>query len=360
MSDTEKSALIVRQQSPFNGGPALGALVNNPITPNDLFFVRNHGEVPQVDPAGYRLLVDGLVEQPLTLSLDEIRGRFPARTVTATLECAGNRRSEFSAVEPIAHELNWGPEAIGTAEWRGASLQAVLRAAGLREDGHVAFVGLDETERQNRPTAFGGSVPLGKALQDEVLLAYEMNGRPLPPIHGFPLRVVVPGYIGARSVKWLTRLTVQAAPSANYFQAVAYRLFAPDERPGHVNVSTGLMLAEAPVNAVICRPCDGERFPAGSHRLTGYAFTGGGRRVARVDVSADGGGHWQAAELEPADSPWAWQLWWAQISLASGGHQLVVRAVDSSANSMPEALRTIWNFKGYVNNAWHRVNVYAE
>jgi sulfite oxidase len=360
MPPEKNPALIVRQPSPFNGGPPLSAIIKNFITPNDLFFVRNHGDVPQIDPATYRLTVDGLVNRPLSLSLAEIQSRFPARTVTATLQCAGNRRNELAAVEAIPHELEWGAEAIGTAEWRGAPLSEILQAVGVQGGSHIACVGFDETERRGQRIHFGGSVSLDKATQPEVLLAYEMNGQPLPLIHGFPLRLVVPGYIGARSVKWLNRMTVQAEPSDNYFQSVAYRLFAPHERADTVNMDAGLRLGELSVNAVICEPQADQRCTVGALTIQGYACAGGDRHIARVDVSTDGGQTWQAAQLQTAEERWAWQLWKIEVSLAPGSHQLVVRAVDSAANMMPEDPRSIWNFKGYMNNAWHRVTVHAE
>lgn len=360
MPPQKNPALIVRQSSPFNGGPTLSHLINNFITSNDLFFVRNHGNVPTVDLAEYRLTVDGQVSRPLSLSLDEIKSRFPARTVTVTLQCAGNRRDELAAVEPIPNELEWSAEAISTAHWRGAPLSEILQLAGVQGGEHLACVGLDETERRGKRFNFGGSVALDKATRPEVVLAYEMNGQSLPPMHGFPLRLVVPGYIGARSVKWLSRMTVQTEPSDNYFQSVAYRLFAPHERADTVNVAASLMLGELSVNAVICEPCADQRLPVGALTIQGYACAGGDRHIARVDVSTDGGQTWQAAQIHSPEERWAWQLWKIDVSLAAGLHQLVVRAVDSAANMMPEDPRSIWNFKGYMNNAWHRVNVYAE
>lgn len=349
--------LIVRALQPFNGGPPADLMAREMITPAGVFFVRNHGEVPEIDPAAYRLSVGGLVRRPLSLTLEELR-HFPRATVTATLQCAGNRRQELAAVEPIGHELPWGTEAVSTAEWAGVHLSDLLSAAETRRRArHVAFVGLDEAERLGARFRFGGSIPLTKAWGQEVLLAFEMNGEPLPPVHGAPLRVVVPGYIGARSVKWLTQIAVQETPSDNYFQAKAYRLFPSAMRPETVDWEAGSMLGELPVNSVICSPGDGESLPAGRVRVAGWAMAGGGRRVERVEVSADGGRSWTVAGTRDERGDWAWRLWEAELELPPGDGEIVCRAWDSAAQTQPEHPSQVWNFKGYANNSWHRVRI---
>ncbi|HKI04231.1 MAG TPA: sulfite oxidase [Thermoanaerobaculia bacterium] len=349
--------LLVRQGEPFNGGPAAELLLRGFITPNELFFVRNHGGVPEVDPASWRLAVDGLVERPLSLSLEDLR-RLPRTSVTATLQCAGNRRQELIACQPIKNELPWGTEAVSNAEWSGVPLREVLKAAGVRPGArHAAFLGLDETERHGHRFNFGGSIPLDKADGGEVLLADTMNGEPLPPVHGAPVRVVVPGYIGARSVKWLSRITVQEGPSDNYFQTTAYRLFPAHVGPDNVDWNQGLMLGEAPVNSVILSPAEGDTLSAGRVTVRGWALAGGDRQVARVDVSADGGAAWTVAELGLEDETYAWRIWEAALDLGPGAHEIVCRAWDTAAQTQPEHPAQVWNFKGYANNAWHRVRV---
>ena len=349
--------LRVRQESPLNAEPEPAVLVESFRTPNELFFVRNHGDVPAVDPESYRLTVDGLVESPLSLSLEDLQ-RFSRVTVGATLQCAGNRRRELIEVLPIPGELPWASEAISNAEWSGVPLREVLAAAGPQAGArHAAFLGLDETERHGHRFQFGGSVPLEKAMHPEVLLADTMNGSPLPPVHGGPLRVVVPGYIGARSVKWISRITLQENPSDNYFQAKAYRLFPPSVTPDSVDWETGMMLGESPVNSVICSPEPGARLPAGPVTVRGWAMAGGGREIARVDVSADGGRIWTTAELESRDSGWTWCVWAAALDLPPGEHEILCRAFDSAAQTQPAHPAQVWNFKGYANNAWHRVRV---
>lgn len=347
---------LVRQSSPLNGGPAPEWVTRGFTTPNELFFVRNHGDVPGVDPEAYRLILDGLVRRPLSLSLDEIR-HFPKSTVAATLQCAGNRRLEMMAVEPIKNELPWGTEAVSNAVWGGVPLRDLLAAAEPRSRArHAAFLGLDETERHGHRFCYGGSIPLEKALRPEVLLAYEMNGEPLPPVHGAPLRVVVPGYIGARSVKWLSAITLQDKPSDNYFQSKAYRLFPQAMRAETVDYGQGMMLGDFPVSSVICSPLEGETLAAGTVTVKGWALAGGGRTVERVDVSADGGRTWTVAALSES-GPWTWRLWEAALDLPAGSHELLCRAWDSAAHTQPEHPAQVWNFKGYVNNAWHRVRV---
>lgn len=351
-------AFVVREKEPFNAGPPLTLLHHTFVTPENLFFVRNHGTVPDVDPSRYRLNVTGMVRRSLSISLDELRDHFPKTTVMATLQCAGNRRSEFAAIRPIPGEIPWGAEAVGNAVWGGVALRDILETAeALAGARHAAFLGLDAVEKHGTTFGFGGSIPLDKAMSEEVLLAFSMNDAPLTPLHGFPLRVVVPGYIGARSVKWLGQITVQALPSTNYFQSHAYKLFPPQLRAEEADWRTGLTLGELPVNAVICQPVHGERVSADHVAVRGYAVAGGGRRIERVDLSTDRGETWTTAALLDESHPWTWRLWEAEVSVRPGPCHIVVRAWDSAAQTQPEDVGKIWNFKGYMNNAWHRVDV---
>jgi sulfite oxidase len=354
-------SLIVREETPLNAGAPLPLLRENFITAQELFFVRNHAPVPEIDEANYRLNVGGMTKTPLQWTLADIKQNFPRRSVTATLQCAGNRRDELAQVAETPGELPWGAEAISNAVWTGAPLREILLAANFTDEAqHVAFKGLDDVERQGKRFGFGGSVPLDKALRAEVLLAYEMNDEPLPATHGFPLRVIVPGYIGARSVKWLSEISLQAKPSDNYFQAHAYKLFPPQTNAANVDWSQGLMLGEQSLNAVICRPQQNEEIPAGRVQVQGYAMAGGDRRIERVDVSIDNGETWTLATL-PEDRPsWAWCLWEATLEMPPGESEIIVRALDSAANTQPEHVRNVWNFKGYMNNAWHRIKVQCE
>ncbi len=353
--------LIVREANPFNAEPPPGLLRRSIITPPELFYVRNHASVPEIDADSYHLKISGLSERELEISLAELRERFSSRTVTATLQCAGNRRDGLMAIKEIGGEVSWGAQAIGNASWTGVRLREVLEFVGVKAEAkHIEFVGLDDVERKGTRFGFGGSIPLEKGLGAEVLLAFEMNGEALTPVHGAPLRTIVPGYIGARSVKWLGEIKVKSQPSENYFQAHAYKLFPPGVSAETVDWKQGLMLGELSVNSAICRPEEGETVQAGKCMVQGYAMAGGGRRVERVDVSGDNGRTWTEAKFGAGDSSrWAWRFWEAEIDLKAGEAEIVARAWDSATNTQPEDARAIWNFKGYMNNAWHRVNVFV-
>lgn len=346
-------SFVVYQPEPLNGGvPAAEAA--GPATPADRFFVRNHGPVPEVDPETFRLRVEGLVRRPLELSLADLAASSERLTVPAVLQCAGFRRQELLALGPIPGELPWGEEPAGSAAWSGFRLADVLAAAGPTDGAaHVAFAGLDRCATSSGETVFGGSIPLAKALAPEVLLADGMNGGPLPAVHGGPLRVVVPGYIGARSVKWVASIEVRDRPSDNHYQAKAYRWLPAPDTP----VETAEMLGELWINVLITAPAAGSRLAAGGAAVTGWAVAADG--VARVEVSGDGGATWQEAELAPETSPWDWRLWTARLPLAAGRRTLVARAFDTAGRAQPEHPAQRWNRKGYMNNAWHRVEIEA-
>jgi sulfite oxidase len=353
----KRADVIVHGEEPYNAETGLAALAESAVTATDAFYVRGHGAVPEIDPARWRLHVHGLVERELDLSLVTLREAFRERVVTATLQCAGNRRAGLMALRDIPGEAPWGPGATGTATWTGIALADVVALAGPRADAtHVGFDGADWCPEATPPQRFGGSIPLAKACRPEVLLAWAMNGEPLAPVHGAPLRVVVPGYIGARSVKWLERVEVRAEPWPGYFQDVVYRLLPEDGTPGP---GVGMPLGIVALNADVLAPANGDTVPAGPVEVRGYAFAGGERYVARVDVSLDGGATWRQASLLDDLGPWAWRQWRTTVDLAPGEHEIVVRAWDSSAATQPEDEAALWNPKGYVNNARPRIRVRA-
>jgi sulfite oxidase len=286
-----------------------------------------------------------------------MREAFREREVTATLQCAGNRRAGLIAVRDIPGEAPWGPGATGTATWTGVALADVLSLAGpLDAAAHVGFEGADLSPEAKPAQHFAGSIPLDKASRPEVLLAWAMNGEPLPPVHGAPVRVVVPGYIGARSVKWLERIEVRSTPWPGYFQHVVYRLLPEDERPG---AGAGMPLGLVALNSDVLSPAEGDTVQAGPVEVRGHAFAGGERYVSRVDVSIDGGASWSRADLLDDLGPWAWRQWRTTVDLRPGEHEIVVRAWDSSAATQPEREAALWNPKGYVNNSQPRIRVRA-
>ncbi|XP_029007623.1 sulfite oxidase, mitochondrial [Betta splendens] len=375
-SDPERHPVLrVNNLKPFNAEPPPEILSDSYITPSAFFFKRNHLPVPQVDPASYRLHVEGLPGGTLTLTLEELKTRFPKHTVTATLQCAGNRRSEMNKVK-LVKGLNWGIAAISNATWGGAKLRDVLLAAGYGPEvaqwaRHVQFEGLD---KDVTGTAYGSSIPINKAASEEgdVLLAYEMNGEELPADHGFPIRVVVPGTVGARNVKWLGRIVVSAQESSSHWQQNDYKGFSPGTDWDTVDFRSAPAIQELPVQSAITSPQDGAALDRSADSVTvkGYAVSGGGREVIRVDVSLDGGRTWQVARLRSADQPdapdlpplgraWAWKLWEVTAPLPPEAQELeiVCKAVDNSYNVQPDTVSPIWNLRGVLSNAWHRVKV---
>ena len=356
----KRDDMIVHEAEPYNAEPSRSALASRMLTPLDTFYGRNHGPIPQPDPRAWRLQVSGLVEHDLHLSVEDLRGQFAQQTMTATLQCAGNRRAGLIKVRDIPGEDPWGPGATSTAEWTGVSLAEVLRAAEPRDEAaHVAFGAPDVSQIADPPQPYGASVTLKKALAGEVLLAWAMNGQPLPQVHGAPVRVVVPGHIGARSVKWVDRITVQDHPSDNYFQATAYRLLPAEADPDTAGPGDGLSLGAVAINSAILRPEDGSILTAGPTQVSGYAFAGDDRGIARVDVSIDGGSSWRQADLGENAGPWAWRLWHTTISVPAGTTEIIARAWDTSAAAQPESPTHLWNPKGYVNNSWARLHVTA-
>jgi sulfite oxidase len=359
MPDIEPK-LIVHTSEPLNAEPPLDVLRKHFMTPQRFFYVRSHGNIPKLDAASHRLSVRGKVAAPLDLSMDEMRQRFARHSVTAVLQCAGNRRADLLQVKPVSGDP-WQPGAIGNVEWGGVALADVLRAAGadVAPECHLAFSCLDDIDLEGERFRFGASIPMAKAMSPDVLLAFEMNGEALAPEHGFPLRVVTPGYAGVRSPKWLASITVQDAPSDNHMQQRDYKLLPPDVTKANVDWSKGMTINDMPLNSAICEPAPHAALKPGKTVLRGYAIATD-RQVVRVDVSADGGRNWQQAALERHDElPWAWLFWQAELELPAGEHQLVVRAWDSAGQTQPALPDDIWNFKGYLSAAWHRVPVKA-
>ena len=331
------------------------------ITPVESFFTRSHAAVPHIDAATWYLEVGGLVERPRRYSLEELTRAFDRIEVDATLICAGMRRAEYLALGPLPGELPWGPEPASTGRWSGVRLGDVLDAVGVRPEArHVELEGLDSVTRDGRSFGFGGSIDVAKALGGDVLLATGLNGAPIPREHGYPVRAVVPGWIGARSVKWLGRITLSQVPSPNYFQVKAYRVQQLVNPADPRDVTAGDALGVVALNSVILDPVASQVLPAGSARVRGWAIGTEGAPLTMVEVSPNGCDGWVAARLNPGASRWTWTLWEAELDLPPGEHTVTVRAADATGASQPESVIETWNVKGYANNAWHRVSVSCE
>ena len=352
--------MIVHSREPLNAEPPLDRLRASFVTAADDFYIRSHGPVPAIDPESYRLRLEGRVREPLDLTLDDLRALAPGREIGSVLQCAGNRRADLQPVRQTSGDP-WAPGAIGYARWSGIALAELLRAAGSDEDSplHVAFHCADEIELEGERFRFSTSIPMPRALHADVLLAWAMNGHPLRPEHGFPLRVVVPGYAGVRSPKWLTRIVVQDTPSDGHMQQRDYKLLPPHVIAETVDWQQGITINEMPLNAAICEPAADARLPPGRLVLRGYAVASA-REIARVDVSTDDGQHWIQADLQQDHrAPWSWTFWEKAVDLVKGEHKLVVRAWDSAGQTQPADPAQLWNFKGYLSAAWHRVRVVA-
>lgn len=356
----DRDRLIVQSREPFNAEPCPADLIAAFRTPSSLFYVRSHGEVP---PLGddHAIVVDGTAGGPRTWTRDGLALAFETRTVEATLQCAGNRRSDLQAVARTRGDP-WGVGAIGNARWTGVALVDLLRDAGLEESatGFVRFTAADTADVSGESSPYGVSIPLEKARDRDVLVAWAMNDELLAPEHGAPLRLVVPGYAGVRSIKWLTHIEVADAPSAAPIQARDYKLFPAAVRSSEeANWDAGVTINELPVNSAICVPASGDVVPKGATTLRGYAMAYG-RRVARVEVSTDGGATWsQAAITDDKGGRWCWVRWSLETVLGSGEHRLVVRAVDDAGQGQPASADQVWNFAGYLATYWHEIVVNA-
>jgi sulfite oxidase len=353
-----QSPFIVHQEYPFNAEPPGDLLRQSLLTPQERFFVRTHGTIPTVDPTSYRLRITGLVEHEREFSLDELKALSSAHTVTATLQCAGNRRNELVEIKPMPGKVPFGA-AISTATWGGIPLREVLQAVGVKKEAqYVAFRSLDEIHETEETISYGASIALEKALSPDVLLAYEMNDEPLTPEHGFPVRVVVPGYIGARSVKWIGEIRLQDQPSDNYYQARDYKLFPPEITEETADWDTGQTIENLILNTVITTPQAGQTLPAGPMRIQGYAIADEKTPVERVELSADGGKTWVTATIVERADPYAWCFWEATLTLPAGNCQLIARSWDTAHRTQPEKKESIWSFRGYMNNAWHHIHLH--
>lgn len=405
-------SLVTRSAKPRNAESSREGL-EELVTPNEMFYVRNHLWVPLLDDISeFRLKIDGIGiptpssssdenEDIVELTLDDLKSKFDKVSIMATLQCAGNRRADMSKEKPT-NGLQWELGAIGNAVWSGARLRDVLAYVGypidtnmadliktpssteLSKKGHathVQFLGLEN---------YGASVPMHKVLDPlgDVILAYEMNGEPIPRDHGYPLRVVIPGHVAARSVKWVHKITMADSESSSQWQQRDYKGFNPSLKtdpqtgktlpPAAEDYESSTSIQELPVISAIVQPAPGQVLTpksAENVELNGYAWSGGGRGIIRVDVSVNGGKDWFEASLQkPTKQPdtfetynreWSWTHWNLSLPLQKVREmnkdqqevELVVKAIDSSYNVQPDTFLPIFNVRGVLANAWHRVRV---
>lgn len=359
----------VRSAKPFNAEPPLNILVDSWITPNEFFYIRNHLPVPKIDPEDYQLEIEGFNGKPnVTLTLENLKKNYAKHSVVASIQCAGNRRSEMTKVKEVKG-LFWGAAAISNAEWSGAKLCDVLKSQGIDLKDprvkHVQFEGYD-TDATGNP--YGASIPVNIALDEDnsFLLAYEMNGQEIPRDHGYPVRLVAPGIVGARNVKWLSKIILSHEESHSFWQRRDYKGFSPNIDWNNVDFDSSPSIQELPVQSAICDPLDGSEISPDSNgcvNIRGYAWSGAGRKIVRVDVSPDNGLTWLTADLEQEkdtllNRTWSWTLWNVRIPVKSGQNlQVVCKAIDSCYNNQPENVAPIWNLRGVLTNSWHRITL---
>ncbi|HEV7320467.1 MAG TPA: sulfite oxidase [Ensifer sp.] len=344
--DALEAGLLIHRVHPLNGETSVPDLAGGAVMPNGRFYLRNHFDIPNLDGDAYRLSVGGMVERPLSLCMRELHN-LRAESRVVTLECAGNGRSFF---DPAVPGEPWGVGAVSTAEWTGVPLMEVLERAGLRSGAtELIFRGADSglVDGHDTPIRFERGLSLDQVRETGALLAYEMNGEPLSSPHGYPLRLIVPGWYAVTSVKWLTEIVVTDQPCEAYYQAEKYWFhWARNGRDERAPVE--LMN----VRALISSPDEGERLPLGETAIRGVAWSGVGC-ISRVDVSLNGGS-WREARLIGEQRPSSWQ-WWELITRLDETGPLMVRAraTDMAGRTQPE--RAEWNRLGYGNNSIHSV-----
>jgi nitrate reductase (NAD(P)H) len=378
---------------PFNVEPPLS--VHNKfkfITPSSLHYVRNHGACPNLKWEEHTLCVGGsLVTKPLELTMDDIAAMEP-RELPVTLVCAGNRRKEQNMIRQTIG-FNWGPSGVSTNVWKGVLLRDILLKAGVSTENmankHVEFIGIEDLPNKVGPGPFkedqwgklvkyGTSIPLGRAMSPvfDVLIAYEANGEVLQPDHGFPVRLIIPGYIGGRMIKWLKHINVIEHETTNHYHYHDNRILPP-----HITAEESLkgewwykpeyIFNELNINSAMSQPDHNETLPIAkninkTYDLAGYAYTGGGRQITRVEVSTDGGIHWELAEIDCKEKPndygmyWCWIWWTYKLKVADlvGCKEIWCRAWDAANNCQPE--EPTWNLMGMGNNQVFRVKVHMD
>ncbi|KAL5338356.1 molybdopterin binding oxidoreductase [Aspergillus crustosus] len=358
-------------QFPYNGEPPKRLVTSKAITPNELHFVRNHGGVPIIQKDKWRLCLDGLVVNAKSYTLQELQDeeRFPTMEKDVTIQCSGTRRIEqitrYGGQGDEVPQAPWAEGAIGTARYKGISLKKLIKDCGglVSPAKHLEFYGADTYIKDLEAMNYLVSVPWSKVKANEVILAWEMNGEPLPMIHGYPLRVVVLGYIGARSVKWLYRVKAIETPSPAPVQSKEYLYFNQQIGKYNLQPTDGIQIQEMPVSSAIMSPWNKQAIiHNGKIRCKGWAYSGGGRWPERVELSADGGFSWYAAPQEKMSRKgrWIWRTWEADLPCeVEGWIEIVCRCWDNSINTQPLDVRAAWNWGLHVTQSAHRISVYS-
>ncbi len=323
----------------------------NRITPLDRFYLRNHFDIPSLDARAWRLEVRGLVERPLSLSLQDLR-RLPRATVEAVLQCAGNGRGLF---RPRVPGVQWRVGACGNARWTGVRLRDVIGLARAREGAaHVHARGAERPVMSTTPS-FIRSIPLEKALHPDTLLALEMNGRPLPAYHGAPVRLVVPGWVADDWIKWLTVLELSPEEPKGFFYETGYRFPVTPGAPGApVPADQMKPMTRLNVKSILGSPDGGQVLRRGVHEIVGVAFSGEAG-VARVEVSVDGGRTWRDATLDGPATPYGFRVFRLAWRAEPGRYVVASRATDTRGATQPDV--PVWNPSGYLYNAVDTVEV---
>lgn len=347
-NDALDPRLVVVKQDPFNAEAPLAEQIGL-LTPTPLHYVRTNFGIPRLSAPDWRLTIEGEVDRPAQLTYDELRAQ-PTRSLLVTLECAGNGRS---ALHPPAAGEPWQYGAVSTAEWTGVPLATLLEAAGLTSRAREILIeGADRGTVATREGVipFARSLPLEVALHPDTVLAYAMNGEPVSAPHGFPARLIVPGWYGMAAVKWVVRIAAISEPFDGYYQTERYIMAHPER-----GETTSTPLNTIRVRSLILAPAKGTVLPPGTHRLRGLAWSGAAP-VTRVEVSVDGGVSWELAELTSEAEHYAWRRWeYTWRATTTGPATLGSRAVDAEGRTQPSTPE--WNPLGYANNAIQLVAV---
>lgn len=350
-----KDGLTLLNDRPINAEtPA--HLLNDAITPSARHFVRNNGIPPEeVDVDAWTLTVDGLVDNPMTLTIKDLKDKFEVHEMGLVVECGGNGRAAF---DPPAKGNQWTLGAVACSKWTGVKLKDVLKAAGVKSNAiYTAHVGADEHLSGNPdklPISRG--MPIEKAMSDNILIAFEQNGEPIHPLNGAPLRLVVPGWPGSLSHKWLKRIYLRdIVHDGPKMTGKAYRVPNRPVAPGEkVDKKDFEIIERMPVKSLITSPETGGK-SGRSLKVNGHAWSGD-RKVKQVDISLDFGATWQKATLNDPVNDGAWQNWEAEVTFPEAGYYEVwARATDDAGEAQPFAIN--WNPKGYLNNSMHRIAV---